>query len=123
MGAPAARAAELSRHWARDGHDVTVLTAFPNHPTGIVPAEYRAKFRHLVSREKIDGVSVIRTWLFPFPNCKAYERMLNYSSFCASSASTGEYLSGEDVIEHSSTPYLVVLHGGCLLRVSGVQVS
>src|SRR5713101_4661417 len=88
MGAPAARAAELSRHWARDGHDVTVLTGFPNHPTGIVPAEYRAKFRHLVSREMIDGVSVIRTWLFPFPNCKAYERMLNYSSFCASSAST-----------------------------------
>jgi len=40
MGAPAARVAELSRYWAQDGHDVTVLTGFPNHPTGVVPAEY-----------------------------------------------------------------------------------
>ncbi len=34
MGAPAARVAELSRYWAQDGHEVTVLTGFPNHPTG-----------------------------------------------------------------------------------------
>src|SRR2546428_12972797 len=98
MGAPAARAAELSRHWAGGGHEVTVLTGFPNHPTGVVPTEYRAKFRRLVGREMIDGVRGIRTWLFPFPNRKAYERMLNSSSFCASSASTGMFLSRHDAI-------------------------
>jgi len=122
MGAPAARAAELSRHWARDGHDVTVLTGFPNHPTGIVPAEYRAKFRHLVSREMIDGVSVIRTWLFPFPNCKAYERMLNYSSFCASSASTGMFLSRHDVVIATSPQLLVGLSGWWLARCKRVPL-
>ena len=47
MGAPAGRAAELSRLWAEDGHEVTVLTGFPNHPTGIVPPRYRRKFRQL----------------------------------------------------------------------------
>src|SRR5881409_138342 len=120
MGAPAARAAELSRHWAGGGHDVTVLTGFPNHPTGIVPAEYRAKFRHLVSREMIDGVSVIRTWLFPFPNCKAYERMLNYSSFCASSASTGMFLSRHDVVIATSPQLLVGLSGWWLARCKRV---
>src|SRR5438132_1079423 len=122
MGAPAARAAELSRHWARDGHDVTVLTGFPNHPTGIVPAEYRAEFRHLVSREMIDGVSVIRTWLFPFANCKAYERMLNYSSFCASSASTGMFLSRHDVIIATSPQLLVGLSGWWLARCKRVPL-
>src|SRR5206468_10414284 len=116
MGAPAARAAELSRHWARDGHEVTVLTGFPNHPTGIVPAEYRAKFRRLVSREMIEGVSVIRTWLFPFPNRKAYERMLNYSSFCASSVSTGMFLSRHDVVIATSPQLLVGLSGWWLAR-------
>ena len=75
MGAPAARAAELSRHWAAAGHEVTVLTGFPNHPTGVVPPEYRGKFRRLVIREHTDGVNVVRTWLLPFPNRKAYERM------------------------------------------------
>ena len=92
MGAPAARAAELSRHWAAAGHDITVLTGFPNHPTGVVPPEYRSKFRRLVGHEQINGVNVVRTWLLPFPNRKAHERMLNYSSFCASAATTGLFL-------------------------------
>jgi colanic acid biosynthesis glycosyl transferase WcaI len=120
MGAPAARAAELSRHWVRDGHEVMVLTGFPNHPTGVVPAEYRAKFRRLVSREMIDGVSVIRTWLFPFPNRKAYERMLNYSSFCASSVSTGMFLSRHDIVIATSPQLLVGLSGWWLARCKRV---
>src|SRR5579863_749756 len=86
MGAPAARAAELSRHWAAAGHEVTVLTGFPNHPTGVVPPEYRAKLRRLVMREFVNGVSVVRTWLLPFANRGSYQRMLNYASFCISSA-------------------------------------
>ena len=73
MGAPAARAAELSRHWAAAGHDVSVLTGFPNHPTGVVPPEYRRQFRRLVAHEQTDGVNVVRTWLLPFPNRKAHE--------------------------------------------------
>ena len=120
MGAPAARVAELSRYWARDGHDVTVLTGFPNHPTGIVPLEYRSKFRRLVARERMDGVSVVRTWLFPLPNRKAYERMLNYSSFCISSASTGLFLSRPDIVIASSPQLLVGLSGWWLARAKRV---
>jgi colanic acid biosynthesis glycosyl transferase WcaI len=111
MGAPAARAAELSRHWAAAGHEVTVLTGFPNHPTGIVPPEYRAEFRRLILREQIEGVNVVRTWLLPFPNRKAYERILNYSSFCASSALTGLLLSRPDVVIATSPQLLVALSG------------
>jgi glycosyltransferase involved in cell wall biosynthesis len=111
MGAPAARAAELSRHWAAAGHEVTVLTGFPNHPTGVVPPEYRDKFRRLVLREQIDGVNVVRTWLLPFPNRKAYERILNYSSFCASSGLTGLLLSRPDVVIATSPQLLVALSG------------
>src|ERR1700730_7765437 len=111
MGAPAARAAELSRHWARDGHEVTVLTGFPNHPTGKVPPEYRNKLRRLVMPESVEGANVVRTWLFPFPNRRAYERMLNYSSFCVSAASTGLFLSRPDVVIATSPQLLVALSG------------
>jgi glycosyltransferase involved in cell wall biosynthesis len=111
MGAPAARADELSRHWTSMGHDVTVLTGFPNHPTGVVPPEYRDRFRRLMVREKIGNVNVFRTWLLPFPNRKAYERMLNYSSFCFSAASAGLFLSRPDVIIASSPQLLVGLSG------------
>jgi colanic acid biosynthesis glycosyl transferase WcaI len=116
MGAPAARAIELSRHWAAAGHDVTVLTGFPNHPTGEVPAEYRDKFRRLVIREQIDDVNVVRTWLLPFPNRKAYERMLNYSSFCLSAAATGLFVKRPDVVIASSPQLLVGLSGWWIAR-------
>lgn len=111
MGAPAARAAELANHWIKDNHEVTVLTGFPNHPTGIVPPEYRAKFRRLFMLENLSGVNVVRTWLFPFPNRKPYERMLNYSSFCASAAATGMFVSRPDVVIATSPQLLVGLSG------------
>ena len=116
MGAPAARAAELSRHWAAAGHEVTVLTGFPNHPTGIVPPEYRDKFRYLIAREQTNGVNIVRTWLLPFPNRKAYKRMLNYGSFCASAASTGLFLERPDVVIATSPQLLVGLSGWWLAR-------
>ena len=116
MGAPAARAAELSRHWAAAGHDVTVLTGFPNHPTGVVPPEYRDKLWRLVLHEQTDGVHVVRTWLLPFANRKAYERMLNYASFCVSAASTGLSLSRPDVVIATSPQLLVGLSGWWLAR-------
>jgi len=120
MGAPAGRAAELSRLWAEDDHEVTVLTGFPNHPTGIVPPKYRPEFRRLVARETYHGVNVIRTWLLPFPNRKPYERMLNYSSFCVSSAATGVFLHRPNVVIATSPQLLVGLSGWWLARCNGV---
>ena len=120
MGAPAARVAELSRHWAKVGHAVTVLTGFPNHPTGVVPEEYRRKFRRLVMRESIDGTDVVRSWLLPFPNGKAYERMLNYSSFCVSAATTGMFIARPDVLIATSPQLLVGIAGWWLSRIKRV---
>jgi glycosyltransferase involved in cell wall biosynthesis len=120
MGAPAARVGELSRYWAQDGHDITVLTGFPNHPTGIVPLEYRGKLRRLVARENVEGVNILRTWLLPFPNRKTYERMLNYGSFCLSAAGAGLLTAHPDVVIGSSPQLLVGLSGWWLARCKRV---
>jgi colanic acid biosynthesis glycosyl transferase WcaI len=111
MGAPAARAMELALHWQRAGHEVTVLTGFPNHPTGVVPQEWRSRLSNLVYRENLDGIHVVRTWLLPLPNRKAHERILNYSSFCLSAAWTGVQLSRPDVVIATSPQLLVGLSG------------
>jgi colanic acid biosynthesis glycosyl transferase WcaI len=111
MGAPAARAAELVRHWAGAGHDVSVLTGFPNHPTGIVPPEWRPRLRRIAYHEKSDGVNIYRTWLWPLPNRKSHERMRNYASFCLSAALRGLALPRPDVIIASSPQLLVGLSG------------
>ena len=114
MGAPAARAAELSRRWAGMGHEVTVLTGFPNHPTGVVPLEWRSRFWRLRDVEIIDGVTVVRTWLWPLPNRKAHERIRNYASFCVSAAISGLDLKRPDIVIGSS-PQLLVALSACWL--------
>lgn len=109
MGAPAARASELARHWAEAGHQVSVLTGFPNHPTGVVPPEWRPRLRRLTYHEESTNVDIYRTWLWPLPNRKAHERMRNYASFCLSSALRGLALPRPDVIIGSSPQLLVAL--------------
>lgn len=121
MGAPAARAAELAQHWAVAGHEVSVLTGFPNHPTGVVPDEWRFRLRRLTYQELIyekrtnqknaGCVQVFRTWLWPLPNRKAHERMRNYASFCVSAALRGLTVPRPDVVIATSPQLLVGLAG------------
>src|SRR4051812_23360139 len=111
MGAPAARAAELAHHWSEAGHEVAVLTGFPNHPTGVVPPEWRDRLRKLTYEEKVGYVNVFRTWLWPLPNRKSHERMRNYASFCLSAAVRGMTIPRPDVVIATSPQLLVGLAG------------
>src|SRR3954465_8734024 len=98
MGAPAARAVELAHHWSEAGHEVSVLTGFPNHPTGIVPPEWRSRLRRLTYSGKVRRLNFFRPWVWPLPNRKAHERRRNYASFCISSALRGLTLPRPDGI-------------------------
>jgi colanic acid biosynthesis glycosyl transferase WcaI len=111
MGAPAARAAELADHWSHAGQEVSVLTGFPNHPTGVVPSQWRGRLRRLIYHERVGLVEVFRTWLWPLPNRKAHERMRNYASFCLSATLRGLTLARPDIIIASSPQLLVGLAG------------
>ena len=44
-----------------EGHEVTVLTAMPNHLLDAVMPEYQGK---RFVEEEIDGIRVLRTWVF-----------------------------------------------------------
>lgn len=120
MGAPAARVSELSRYWAQMRHEVTVLTGFPNHPTGVVPPEYRSRLRRLLYREEWEGVRVERTWLWPLPNRKTTERILNYSSFCLSAALRGSFLPRPQIVIGTSPQLLCGLAGWWISRAQSV---
>jgi hypothetical protein len=111
IAAPAVRVSELSRHWVAVGHEVSVLTGFPNHPTGVVHPQYRSKLRRLVFRERMEDVHVVRTWLWPKPNRKALGRILNFVSFAVSAAIAGLFLSRPDVVIATSPQLLVGLTG------------
>lgn len=120
MGAPAARVSELAAHWVADGHEVVVLTAFPNHPTGKIHPDYRKKFRRVFYSERRDGVSVVRCWLLPLPNRRSVERVLNYMSFCISSALRGLFVRRPGIVIGTSPQLLVGLSAWWIARLRRV---
>lgn len=113
--APAARVSEMARAWARAGHRVTVLTGFPNYPSGIVPPEYRGR---AFQREDWHGVEVHRSWIFAAPNKGRFPRMLNYLSFATSSSLAGLLaLDCPDVLIATSPPVFAGIAGRLLGRL------
>lgn len=76
--APSFRATENSEIWIQQGNDVTVFTGYPNYPTGKIFNGYNPK---LLSRETINGVSVIRNKLIAKPNTSIVRRLENALSY------------------------------------------
>ena len=103
-GAPAARVSELSKAWVEAGHEVTVLTAMPNHPTGVVPAEYRGKG---FVRESWHGVDVCRTWIYAAANKGFAKRSLAYASYSASASMLGQWRVPEPDVVLATSPQLL----------------
>jgi len=81
IGAPQARLSEMAREWKTKGHDITILTAFPNHPTGIIPFEYRGK---VFMEEFVDDIRVWRHWIYATPNEGFFKKTCAHISFMAS---------------------------------------
>jgi colanic acid biosynthesis glycosyl transferase WcaI len=120
ISAPSARVSELSQHWAKSGHDVTVLTGFPNHPDGVLRPDYRRHFHRLIFRERMNEVNVVRSWLLPLPVRKPVQRMLNCISFFLSASLSGSFVARPDLIIASSPQLLVGLTGWWLSKVHRV---
>ena len=118
MGAPAARTFELARRWVQAGADVTVVTAIPNHPNGIIPPAYRGR---RLAIENQGGIRVIRTWIYAAPNRGFWRRSLNYVSFALSSLFQGLRLAGPaDLVIATSPQFLVGVSGWIASRRLGV---
>ena len=78
VGAPQARIFETARELVSLGHKVTVLTAFPHYPAGRIHDGYR---RRLYMREEIDGIKVVRTWVYATTGRGVLKRVINQLSF------------------------------------------
>lgn len=112
MGAPSARTFEHARHWASLGHDVTVVTGFPNHPTGVIRPEYRGYF---VKRENVEGIGLLRTWVYVAANKGFTKRVLNFLSFFFSSLILGAMLTRRpDVVVGTSPQFFCAVAAYCL---------
>ena len=70
------------------GHQVQVLTGFPNYPGGRIYDGYKVKFIH---RETLDGIPIIRVPLYPSHDQSSIKRTLSYISLSLSQAVIGPF--------------------------------
>ena len=78
------------------GHEVRVVTGFPNFPEGRLYPGYRVR---PFQCEIMDDVTVLRVPLFPSHSRSRIGRSANYLSFCASAGTIGAAFGGAaDVI-------------------------
>lgn len=106
---------EFARFFARQGENVSVLTAMPNYPDGIVPEEYRGKF---FSVEEMDGVKVYRSYVLPAPNNYPGRRMVGFVVFLLTSLINSFRIGNRfDLIIASTPPVTTPVIGWLLSRL------
>jgi glycosyltransferase involved in cell wall biosynthesis len=119
-GAPQARLSALATAWAAAGDEVTVLTGMPNHPTGVLPPEYRHAIRR---RERRDGYRVLRTWLYATPNEGVARKTLSHLSFMISSVLLGGLACGPaDTVLVSSPTFFSIGSAWLLARLKRARL-
>lgn len=114
VGAPQTRLSGTARFLRDRGHDVTVVTAMPSYPTGVIPPAYREAPR---LGEWIDGVRVERTWTYARPGGSIRLRLANQLSFTASALAALPAVGRRDVILVESPPLFLGMTGAIFGRV------
>jgi len=94
---------ELTEDLLAGGHRVTVLTAFPNYPDGVIPPPYRHK---LYQREELGGAHVFRTYIYATPSKAFWQRVANFGSFIISSFLGGVLASPRVDVIYAALPPL-----------------
>ncbi|MBZ5558460.1 MAG: glycosyltransferase family 4 protein [Acidobacteriia bacterium] len=87
----ASRGLPLAKWLSAHGHDIRVLTAFPNYPGGRLYPGYRMCWRQW---ETMNGVPVLRVPLYPSHEYSIGARLMNYGSFALSASTIGAALIG-----------------------------
>jgi len=112
---PVPKPHELAEGLARRGHQVTVLTGFPNYPAGHF---YRGYVLRLWRREVINGVRVIRLPIYPDHSAQPLLRAANYVSFFLSVLLFGPIVSGAtDIVYVWGNPPTSGLAGWIISRL------
>jgi colanic acid biosynthesis glycosyl transferase WcaI len=94
------------------GHEVEVVTGFPNYPEGKIYAGYRQSWCH---RESIGGVRIARVPLYASHDSSALKRLLNYFSFALSSSLYGIFMARKADIIYVYHPPMTVGVAGALI--------
>ncbi|MCK4830794.1 glycosyltransferase family 4 protein, partial [bacterium] len=78
---PIPKPVELAQELQRLGHKVSVVTGFPNYPSGKLYPGYKLRF---LQKTRLSGIDVTRTYEYPYHGKSSLGRIINYVSFMIS---------------------------------------
>ncbi len=120
VGAPQTRLAELAAGLVSRGHEVTVHTAPPHYPEGVIRAPYRN--RPLASERLVSGVRVLRSAVYATPNRGRVRRVLNHLSHAVTSLATSPASGPCDVVVAETPPLFTAAAGAIYARAKGAPL-
>lgn len=119
VGAPQNRIFEFAKKLKEFGHEVSILTAMPNYPKGEIFEGYKGRWLY---KQKIDGIKIVRTAIYPTKEKKFLKRLWNYTSFTLSSVIIGAFnIERQDVIITESPPLFLGWSGYLLSKLKGAK--
>lgn len=114
VNAPANRTFEHARRWVADGHQVTVITGIPNHPKGVIFPGYENRW---LQEEQMDGIRVIRTWVFLGPPDAAWARSINYLVYLFTALFAALRVKSPDVVVATTPQFFCGVAGLLVARI------
>jgi colanic acid biosynthesis glycosyl transferase WcaI len=114
---PVPKPSDLARALTERGHSVSVLTGFPNYPSGKLYDGYRLR---LFERSEVDGVPVMRAYEYPDHGKRVRGRLLNYGSLVVSMALAIPRLQGADVMYVWHPPLTIGVAAWLVSRFRGI---
>lgn len=91
-----------------------MITGVPNHPRGILFEGYENRWHQ---EERVDGVRVVRTWMYVTPNEGLVRRALSYALFALTAVIASFRLERPDVVVATSPQLLCGVAGSVVARV------
>lgn len=114
VNAPASRTFEHCRQWVEDGDDVTVLTCFPNHPSGRLYEGFRNR---LYQRSRFCGMEVVRLLTYITPNEGFVKRSANYIFYMLIATVASAFIRQVDVVVTTSPQFFNGVAGYFVSRI------
>lgn len=111
---PAIRSSAHAKCWVERGHEVTILTSFPNQPDGKVFGGYR---QSLYKREMLDTVDVLRVPTLIFANRGTILRIIDFLSFMVVASIAGFFVQRPDVVIATSGHFFTAVAGWFVSKV------
>lgn len=113
---------EMTKVWASEGHEITVIAGMAHYTSGKKPARYKNRF---VFREEYQpGIKMIRTYVSGLYNVNFIGRLWGYFSFVVSSLYAGIFKTkGKfDLILATSPPLFIGISGYLISRIKRVPL-